>query len=203
MERSGRSDYAKGVTAKIADGVGVFSNQENQMSAGNSWTAQTWLIMARWGLGGILLAAGVSKIAHPYDFLGDVYNYGLLSSTSGYITAYWLPWVEVVTGVCLIMQISELGAAAMSVVLFLVFTIVKATAVHRDLDVTCGCLVTADRGVIGLIDVIASAFGLAAAVSLFLLLRWNSHHALRRRVVAESSPALTGNSASGNLTLPA
>lgn len=129
--------------------------------------------MVRVALGAIFVASGLTKIQQPYDFLADVYSYELVGPGLGYLVALGLPWLEFTLGLGLIGGIFPAGGLLLSTLLLLVFTVVKASAVHRQLQIGCGCQVTAVGDVVGVGDILvtASMFAVSAASYLAVLTR--------------------------------
>jgi putative oxidoreductase len=132
---------------------------------------QFLLLGLRFGLGIVLLYGGVSKIRHPYDFLSAVYAYQILAPTTGLILASLLPWLEVITGGCLICGVMLPGASLISTALGVLLTIATASALARGLEINCGCFGPATSSTISPAIVSRSAGFLIASASLFLLLK--------------------------------
>jgi uncharacterized membrane protein YphA (DoxX/SURF4 family) len=101
------------------------------------WRVGTTLI--RLALGGVFVWTGLEKIQKPYDFLGAVYNYELVSPSVGLLIATILPWLEVCVGASLIMRVMPRGAAILAVALFAVFTVALASSTGDGLAISCGC----------------------------------------------------------------
>ena len=64
----------------------------------------------RLAIGAVLVYASVSKILHPDQFADAVANYRLLPPALVSWTAIVLPWLELITGVCLILGVAVTGA---------------------------------------------------------------------------------------------
>ena len=91
-------------------------------------------------LGGIFIYAGATKILHPGVFAQDVYQYQLLPGHFVNVTAIYLPWLEVLAGLGLILCGGRRDAPALMILALLVlFTVAMAFNVHRGLDISCGC----------------------------------------------------------------
>ncbi len=136
------------------------------------WQWQVWpslLVFAtRFGLGAIFLSSGFAKILQPYDFLGSVYSYSLTGPTLGYLVAFVLPWFEFFLGIALLTGTLHLGALLASGVLLALFTCIKASAVHRDLKIGCGCHITSAGEVVGVMDVAVTGAMLLITVCAFV-----------------------------------
>jgi spermidine/putrescine-binding protein/uncharacterized membrane protein YphA (DoxX/SURF4 family) len=90
-------------------------------------------------IGAVLIYASLSKIAHPDQFADAVANYRLLPPALVSWTAIVLPWLELVTGACLIAGVAVASAALVSLVMFAAFTGALLGAQARHLDIACGC----------------------------------------------------------------
>ncbi len=97
-------------------------------------------------IGGIFLYAGIVKIWNfkdgdwaTQDFAHDVMNYHLTSWTASILTAIYLPWLEVIAGLCLAVRRFEAGAIAILSGLTAAFLVAISSAWARGLDITCGC----------------------------------------------------------------
>jgi spermidine/putrescine-binding protein/uncharacterized membrane protein YphA (DoxX/SURF4 family) len=90
-------------------------------------------------IGAVLIYASVSKIMHPDQFAEAVANYRILPPVLVSWTAIVLPWLELITGVCLILGVEVAGAALVSLVMFVVFAGALVSVQARNLDIACGC----------------------------------------------------------------
>jgi uncharacterized membrane protein YphA (DoxX/SURF4 family) len=102
-----------------------------------------WLL--RLGIGGVFIYAGFLKAMDPAKFTEDVAAYHLLSYHGAVITALYLPWLEMVCGVGLIVGWMRSGATALLLALTLVFITAILSARARGLDISCGCFGTISR----------------------------------------------------------
>lgn len=98
---------------------------------------------ARIILGAIFLFACYDKLLHPQAFAEAVYNYQVLPDGLVNITAILLPWVELVLGLSLIINVWIPGAAVLGNLLLLAFFTALLFNLARGLDVSCGCFSTA------------------------------------------------------------
>jgi uncharacterized membrane protein YphA (DoxX/SURF4 family) len=97
---------------------------------------------ARIILGIIFLFACYDKLLHPQAFAQVIYNYQVLPDSLVNITAILLPWVELVLGLCLIINVCIPGVAVLSNLLLLSFFSMLIFNLTRGLDVSCGCFST-------------------------------------------------------------
>jgi hypothetical protein len=97
-------------------------------------------VYARWLLGAVLVAAGGFKAAHPVEFHADLVAYGIgLPDAWLRGTAVMLPWLEVVAGIALGVDLWPETIRFVGVGLSAVFVAVLAQAMVRGLEVRCGC----------------------------------------------------------------
>lgn len=95
--------------------------------------------LLRFGLGIMFLTSSVPKIRQPYDFLSSVYNYELVGPKLGVLVAMVLPWAELLVGICLIGGIFVSGALLVSIAMGAIFSFAVASALQRELNISCGC----------------------------------------------------------------
>ncbi|MCR4395741.1 MAG: hypothetical protein NUW07_03290 [Candidatus Saccharicenans sp.] len=69
----------------------------------------------------------------------------LVGQSLSFITAIFLPWVELVAGVCLIIGVFPRSSALLTSGLLLFFIILVTITIIRGLDVDCGCFGTFSR----------------------------------------------------------
>ena len=90
-------------------------------------------------IGGIFIYAGVVKALAPIHFASDIENYHLVPWTLGVRLAFYLPWLEILCGVALIVRRLYAGALTILLALIVVFIGANVVAKMRGLDVKCGC----------------------------------------------------------------
>jgi uncharacterized membrane protein YphA (DoxX/SURF4 family) len=93
---------------------------------------------------GIFLYAGVLKLQDADGTLVAVYQYHLLSWQMAGVLAVFLPFVEITAALGLWIPRLQLGASLLVIGLNLLFITALASAVARNLDVSCGCFGTTD-----------------------------------------------------------
>jgi putative oxidoreductase len=115
-------------------------------TAAGSTLLRVLRILLRLVLGVIFVWAGVVKIydfqhggSATQDFWQDIMNYQMVPSDVAKLMAIYLPWLEVITGVALLLGRAITGAAFICSVLMLVFMAALTTAWQRGLDISCGC----------------------------------------------------------------
>lgn len=110
---------------------------------------QKWgVILLRLVFGGILIAASIDKILHPVQFSQAVENYQLVGETFSRWAAVWLPYLEIIIGILLIVGVWVEAAAVLNLGMMLIFFVAVLQAYIRGLDIHCGCFtVEGDAGV--------------------------------------------------------
>lgn len=96
-------------------------------------------LICRLALAIIFLYAGIEKVINPGDFAVAIYNYRLLPDYAINFVAVFLPWLEIIIAISLIIGIKFRGAAFLSSLLFMTFAIALTINLVRGLDISCGC----------------------------------------------------------------
>jgi uncharacterized membrane protein YphA (DoxX/SURF4 family) len=118
-------------------------------------------------LGGLLLAAGLSKVGDGWAFAETIANFRLLPAAGNQIAAVAIPWWEVAAGVLLVLNLWVRPTCWLASGLFLGFATAVASALARGLDIACGCFGTGVAGRVGVPLLLIDLTGMALA--LFLL----------------------------------
>jgi uncharacterized membrane protein YphA (DoxX/SURF4 family) len=88
----------------------------------------------------LLLWAAVSKLANPTEFLGSIYAYELpLPRVALQAAAVLLPWVELLSGLLLLVGVWRQTALLLITTLLIVFVFATGQAWLRGLNIACGC----------------------------------------------------------------
>ena len=101
-------------------------------------------------LGVIFIYASYDKILHPKAFAQVIYNYQILPDSFINVTAIFLPWLEVLMGVFLIIGFWMPGTVIWCNLLFVVYIGALWFNLARGLDVNCGCFSTTEGSSIGI-----------------------------------------------------
>jgi putative oxidoreductase len=105
-----------------------------------AWRGHTFLsLAARLYLGVVFLLACHHKIIHPQAFAVDIATYEILPLGLVNMMAIILPWIELAAGVMLIIGWRTRSAALLVTGMMMVFTIAISMALHKGLDMSCGC----------------------------------------------------------------
>lgn len=99
-----------------------------------------WLI-ARLFLGSIFIVAGFLKLSGPVEiFRGMIVSYGIVPYPLVAPIAYVLPWVEFLSGVCLIIgYFPRFFAGVLGVLAFSFIALIALAQVNGTLPENCGC----------------------------------------------------------------
>jgi len=108
----------------------------------NSWLE----IAARWFLGMIFLYASYHKIAAPAQFAKIIYGYYLFPDISINIIAIVLPFLELFSGLALILGIYPRSAALITNGMLLGFIIALSINLIRGQQFDCGCFSFGEGG---------------------------------------------------------
>jgi len=90
-------------------------------------------------IGGIFIYAGVIKAMDPVAFANDIDNYKILPWPLVVRLALYLPWLELLCGLALILRFFYRGGLFILTGLTFVFIAASVIAKVRGLDITCGC----------------------------------------------------------------
>jgi uncharacterized membrane protein YphA (DoxX/SURF4 family) len=99
-------------------------------------------LSARFILGGVFVYASFDKILHPAAFAEAVYNYQILPDELINLTAIFLPCLELVLGIFLIISFWMLGTVLMCNLLLTTFIAALLFNMARGLNINCGCFST-------------------------------------------------------------
>ena len=99
-------------------------------------------------LGAVFVYACWEKILNPAAFERIIANYQIVSAGTGRLTALFLPYLELVCGVCLIINRWPRGSALIAAGMMVVFMGALGYAIYHGIDVHCGCF-TLNEGATG------------------------------------------------------
>lgn len=137
----------------------------------------------RLAVAGVFLYAGALKAWDTQQFALDVQNYQLTSWTLSIVVAVYLPWIEIVAALALLVRRLYEGALMAILGMTLVFLGAIGSAWARGLDISCGCF---GKGVtkVSYPELIGRDLALLAAVTALIWLE-----ARKRRMTAPASPS--------------
>jgi putative oxidoreductase len=96
-------------------------------------------LLVRIALGALFIFAGVTKAYDPGAFAIEIQRYNLVPWMPAALTSVYLPWLEIILGVLLIIRKFEQATLLLIGCLLLVFTFALASATFRGLGIDCGC----------------------------------------------------------------
>lgn len=95
--------------------------------------------IARLLTGLLFLFAGLAKIADPVRFLLTLRKFDLVPETVIRFTAVYIPWVELLLGLCMVAGLLYRTSALMLAFLNAAFTIAILSVILRGMEIDCGC----------------------------------------------------------------
>lgn len=109
----------------------------------NTWLTHPWLtVRVQIALGVIFVVAAWPKIADPPSFAHMIYNYKIVPSGLINVSALIMPWVEMITGLCLILGLWTRPARWIVTAMLVVFIIAISINLFRGNAIDCGCFDT-------------------------------------------------------------
>jgi uncharacterized membrane protein YphA (DoxX/SURF4 family) len=124
---------------------------------------------ARLVLGVIFIYASYDKILHPKAFAEVIYNYQILPDGLINVTAIFLPWLEILMGVFLIVGFWMPGTIIWCNILLVVYIGALWFNLARGIDVNCGCFSTSKGSSISIETILWDAAFLVLSVYLFFV----------------------------------
>lgn len=95
--------------------------------------------LARIVLAFVFIAAATGKILHPQEFADAVAAFRILPIAWVNIFAIFLPWMEVLCGIAILLPFASESGAMLMLLLNVMFMMATASAMARGLDIQCGC----------------------------------------------------------------
>lgn len=123
-----------------------------------------WRYYFRAAFGLVFIWAALAKIADLSGFANDVHNFRLLPLALENVFAMTIPWIELVAGVALIMNVAPRSGLLVLGVLLVVFMGAILLAIIRNLDIDCGCFGTSDASKTGWTTLIRDVAFLVLAI---------------------------------------
>ncbi|MDB6147408.1 MAG: hypothetical protein JWO45_1072 [Spartobacteria bacterium] len=118
-------------------------------------------------VGGLFIYAGITKILDPIRFGIDIDNYKILPWSVGVRLAFYLPWLEILSGLALVTRRLYRGGLTILSGLMVIFIIATIAAKVRGIDITCGCFGHASKYLSFTWHLVLDFVLLAAALALF------------------------------------
>ena len=98
-----------------------------------------WTTLLSWVLAVVLIWAGGTKTLDPAALAESIAGFRLVPWPMAVAGAFYLPWLELVVGIGLLVPRWRTDAAWLAALIFTAFSLVWAITWVRGLDVTCGC----------------------------------------------------------------
>jgi putative oxidoreductase len=115
-------------------------------------------------IGLIFAAAALGKLGDMDSFAQQVHHFRLLPVATENLVAVFLPWVELMAALALILGVRARAGALLTTVMMTLFTVAVLQAVVRGLDFECGCFGTADGSQVGVVKLAENLGMLVVAV---------------------------------------
>lgn len=90
-------------------------------------------------MGGIFLTAGLAKIGDPIRFFSTLLKFQLFPGSIIPFLAVYLPWLEFLLGLSLVLGVLHRTSGLMLAVLNVLFALAILSLVLRGIEVDCGC----------------------------------------------------------------
>ncbi len=90
-------------------------------------------------VGGVFLYASYYKIIEPMSFAKSIWYYHMVPGSLINLIALILPWLELVTGIFVIVGIWYRGSVLWLNIMVIIFMIALISAIARNLSIDCGC----------------------------------------------------------------
>ncbi len=107
---------------------------------GHPWVG----LLLRVYVGGIFIYASMYKINFPSEFAETIASYQLLPFWAVNLTALVMPWVELVSGVLMVLGIRTKSAAAVVGGMLVLFSVVILVTLLRGIPIGCGCFTSVE-----------------------------------------------------------
>lgn len=101
--------------------------------------AAAFSLLFRILLGLIFLFAGIAKISDPVRFIFTLRQFNLFSEAVIPFMALYLPWLEFILGLFLILGLLYRASAFLLACLNTMFAIAILTVIVRGMEIDCGC----------------------------------------------------------------
>jgi uncharacterized membrane protein YphA (DoxX/SURF4 family) len=100
---------------------------------------KNFALLVRVVLGALFIYSSMDKIANMPDFARIILNYKILPVQLVNLLAIFLPWLELITGFCLVLGKFVRASLVIYSSMLVIFIIALSQALIRGLDISCGC----------------------------------------------------------------
>ena len=98
-----------------------------------------WKTFLSWLLAGVLIWAGGTKVLNPAALAESIAGFNIVAWPVAVAGAFYLPWLELIVGLGLLVPRWRTGGAWVAALLFTGFTLLWVITWARGINVTCGC----------------------------------------------------------------
>jgi uncharacterized membrane protein YphA (DoxX/SURF4 family) len=102
-------------------------------------------LLLRVYVGGVFIYASMYKINYPGEFAETIASYQLLPYWAVNLTALIMPWLELASGVLLVLGVRTKSAAALVGGMLLLFSLVILVTLLRGIPIGCGCFTSVEE----------------------------------------------------------
>lgn len=102
-------------------------------------------LLLRVYVGGVFVYASMYKINYPGEFAETIASYQLLPYWTVNLTALIMPWLELASGVLLVLGVRTKSAAALVGGMLLLFSLVILVTLLRGIPIGCGCFTSVEE----------------------------------------------------------
>jgi len=96
-------------------------------------------LVVRLVVGVTFIIASYYKIVEPASFARSIWYYHMVPGVLINLMSLFLPWLELVCGICLVLGVCYRGAVTLVNLMVLVFLVALSTAIARGINIDCGC----------------------------------------------------------------
>ena len=148
-------------------------------------TSEYLSLVLRIFLGCFFIYASLSKIPHPAQFADAIANYRLIPYMFLNMGAVILPWVELVTGLFLIIGFKSRASVIVIGLLLIMFDVMILINMYQGAPISCGCYDTVGEP-IGWKKVLENALMLVFSLQVYYFDRPVLLHKLKSIIGAEN-----------------
>jgi uncharacterized membrane protein YphA (DoxX/SURF4 family) len=123
----------------MADGMNGRKRGIRQTDMKRIWENNQFWVLVRIVLGALFIYSSMDKLANPGLFAKLIYYYRMLPGGWENLLAIFLPWLEFITGLLLVVGRFKRGASLLYSAMLVIFIIALSQALIRGLDISCGC----------------------------------------------------------------
>lgn len=111
-----------------------------------NYLSHPWMgLLLRVYVGGVFVYASMYKINYPGEFAETIASYQLLPYWAVNLTALIMPWLELASGVLLVLGVRTKSAAALVGGMLLLFSLVILVTLLRGIPIGCGCFTSVEE----------------------------------------------------------